>query len=261
MHLLYLDDSGSTQNPNEEYIVLGGVSIFETTAFYLSKQLDELAEKIDPENPQLVEFHASEIYSRRTHPWDKMSRDEAQGIIKAVLKIFADSNNSSIAFACAVHKKSFKSTDGLQIAFEDLVERFDRYLSRFHSEGDKQKGLIILDESSYETTLQEKARNFRKSGTQWSQGSNIKHLADTPFFVNSKASRIVQIADHVAYAVFRRYNAKDAHYFDIISSKFYQFDNIIHGLAHKQHYINNCMCPGCLTRRIAKDGVQQSILS
>ncbi|GAG28924.1 unnamed protein product, partial [marine sediment metagenome] len=29
MHLLYLDDSGSTGNPNEEYLVLGGVSVYE----------------------------------------------------------------------------------------------------------------------------------------------------------------------------------------------------------------------------------------
>ena len=37
----------------------------------------------------------------------------------------------------------------------------------------------------------------------------IRHLADTPFFVDSRASRVNQLADHVAYAVFRRYHARD----------------------------------------------------
>ena len=55
----------------------------------------------------------------------------------------------------------------------------------------------------------------------------------TPFFVDSRASRLVQIADHVAYSVFRRYNSGDAHYFDIIAHRFDTVDNVIHGLVHK----------------------------
>lgn len=51
---------------------------------------------------------------------------------------------------------------------------------------------------------------FRTLGTQWGV---IRHLADTPFFVDSQASRLIQVADHVAYAVFRRYQSRDAQYF------------------------------------------------
>jgi hypothetical protein len=95
MHLLYLDDSGSVLNSNEEYIVLGGLSIYETQGFYLSNELDKIAQSIDPKNYGDIEFHASEIFSRRTPPWDKLSREEAQGIIKAVLKVLATSSNST----------------------------------------------------------------------------------------------------------------------------------------------------------------------
>ena len=250
MHLLYLDDAGSVSNKSEEYVILGGVSIFETTAYYLTQELDKLAESYDAKNPSSIEFHASEIFSRRSYPWKTLSKEEAQGVIKAVLKILANANNSTLAFACAVHKDSFKSNDALQLAFEDLCQRFDIYLSKMNAEGERQKGLLILDDSSYETTLQELSRNFRKSGTQW---GNVKHLADTPFFVNSKASRIIQMADHVAYAVFRRYNAKDTQYFDIIASKFYQSENVVHGLAHKQKIDPSCMCAACFSRRVGKD--------
>jgi hypothetical protein len=249
MHLLYLDDSGSVENPSEEYVVLGGVSIFETQGYYLSNELDKIAQSVDPSNPKGIEFHASEIFSRKTHPWNKLSREEAQGVIKAVLKVVANSSNSTYAFACAVHKKSFAGGDGLNLAFEDLCQRFDIYLSRLNAEGERQKGLLILDDSSYETTLQELANNFRQIGTQW---GSVKHLSDTPFFVNSKASRIVQLADHIAYAVFRRYHVGDTQYFDIIAHKFYQNDGVVHGLAHKHKTNQNCMCVACMSRRNSK---------
>jgi hypothetical protein len=89
----------------------------------------------------------------------------------------------------------------------------------------------------------------RTIGTQW---GIIRNLADTPFFVDSHASRLVQLADHVAYAIFRRYNARDTQYFDIFASKFDSVDNVIHGLAHKQTVEPMCMCPGCLSRRVAQ---------
>ena len=57
----------------------------------------------------------------------------------------------------------------------------------------------------------------------------MKNIADTPFFVDSRASRLVQIADHVAYSVFRRYNWGDAQYLDIIASRFDEADGVIHG--------------------------------
>ena len=118
----------------------------------------------------------------------------------------------------------------MEVAFEDLCSRFNLYLQRLASSGHRERGLVILDKSTYETTLQRMSVEFRTLGTQWGV---IRHLADTPFFVDSRASRVIQLADHVAYAVFRRYHARDAQYFDLISSKFDAHDGVVHGLAHK----------------------------
>ncbi|MCI0534053.1 MAG: DUF3800 domain-containing protein [Verrucomicrobiales bacterium] len=248
MHLLYLDDAGSAGNKDEEYLVLGGISVFEAQSSFLTSELDKLASGFSAANPHEVEFHASEIFSRRTQPWSGISKEEAKGVLKAVLGVLAASYDSAKAFACAVHKASYPNRDPLQLAFEDLCSRFDRYLSRLHAQGDRQRGMIILDESAHETTLQEMARNFRKLGTQWGV---IRNLAETPLFVNSKTSRLVQLADHVAYAVFRRYQAQDTQYFDLIASRFDSYENVMHGLAHKQTKDPNCMCPGCMSRRFA----------
>ncbi|MGR3983905.1 MAG: DUF3800 domain-containing protein [Gammaproteobacteria bacterium] len=244
MHLLYLDDSGSAANANEEYLVLGGVSLFESQVYWVTQELDRLAADTHHE-PQHVEFHASEIFSRRAAPWHEMSHKDAQGVIKAVLHVLRKSHEPARAFACAIHKASYPGEDLMQLAFEDICSRFDRYLSRLRGEGDRQRGLLILDKSADETTLQNMARDFRILGTQW---GGIHNLAETPLFIDSRASRAVQLADHVAYAVFRRYNARDTNYFDIIASRFDQADGVLHGLSHKQKIEPNCMCPACMSR-------------
>jgi Protein of unknown function (DUF3800) len=255
MFLLYLDDAGSVANSNEEYFVLAGVAAFEAQTSWLTQELDKLAQSIEPSNPSSVEFHASEIFSRRTSPWDKMSREDAQGVIKAVLQVLSKSHNNVRAFACAVHKASYPERDPVELAFEDLCSRFDLYLNRLRASGDRQQGLLILDKSTYETTLQRMARDFQTLGTQWGV---IRNLADTPFFVDSHASRLVQLADHVAYSTFRRYNARDTQYFDIFAAKFDAADGVLHGLAHKQTIDTMCMCPACLSRRVYQSAKSSS---
>ena len=134
----------------------------------------------------------------------------------------------------------------MEIAFEDLCSRFDIFLKRQRDDGQNQRGLIILDESAHETTLQDMARRFRTLGTQWNV---IRNIVDVPLFVDSKASRCVQVADHIAYAVFRRYECGDASYLDLFLHRF-EFDGrVLHGLCHKQVGNPNCMCPACLSRK------------
>jgi len=249
-HLLYLDDAGSVPNANEGYYVLGGVSVYEAQADWFSRQLDDLAQTINPADPASVEFHASEIFSRRTIPWKGMTRDDARGVIMAVLKIIADSYASARVFACAVEKASVSTgTDVVELAFEDLCSRFSLYLDRLRAQGDRQRGLVILDRTTRETSLQRLAREFRSLGTRW--GNTLRNLADIPFFVDSRASRLIQFADHVAYAVFRRYNAGDTQYFDIIAPRFDAADGRIHGLSHKLAQGVPCLCPACLSRQIS----------
>ncbi len=249
MYILYLDDSGSANNKNEEYLVLGGVSVFERDVYWITSKLDKLAASLYLENPSAVEFHASEIFSGRRPPWNGMSKELRRDVIKKVLQILADSREHTCAFACAVHKNSYPVADPMEMAFEDLCSRFDLYLKRlYHVNQDSQRGLIILDESAYETSLQKMAREFKSLGTRWGV---LRNMAEVPLFVDSKASRLVQLADHVAYATFRYYQAEDTSYLNIILSKFDSEGGKLHGLVHRQHVDPNCMCPACMSRKLA----------
>lgn len=246
MHLLYLDDSGSASNPNETHIVLGGLSVYEAQAYWITTELDKLAVSINPGDPHNVEFHASEIFAGRSEPWRSLNKPERIEVIKEVLRVLPRAYASATAFACVIHKPSYHAEDLMELAFEDLCQRFDVYLRKMRTEGQDQRGLIILDTSANETGLQTLARNFRVVGTRW---GTISQLADTPMFLDSKASRLIQLADHIAYATFRRYESGDTSYFDIISNRFHMDHGVVHGLAHKQTAEMNCMCPACLSRR------------
>ncbi len=247
MYLLYLDDAGSPGNASEEYFVLGGLCVYEAQVDWFSRELDKLAVPYGSV-PEDVEFHASEVFSRRNKPWKSLSQDDARGAIKSVLRTVAGSYGSTHLFACAIHKKSFPGKDPVELAFEDLCQRFDFFLGRMRQQGDPQRGLLVLDRSTRETPLQRLSREFRKYGTRW---GSLNNIADTPFFVDSRASRLVQVADHVAYAVFRRYNAADTQYFDLISSRFDEANGVLHGLVHNHAQATPCMCPACLSRRLA----------
>jgi hypothetical protein len=137
----------------------------------------------------------------------------------------------------------------MALAFEDICQRFETFLSKKRQGGNQQRGMLVLDNTTHETSLRNLSREFRKTGTR---RGNIRNIADTPFFVDSKASRLVQIADHVAYAGFRRYNAGDAQYMDIVAHRFNEENGVIHGLCHKRNNERLCTCPACLNRRLSR---------
>ena len=132
------------------------------------------------------------------------------------------------------------------------------WVSTEGASGDTQRGLVILDNSAHETTLQKMSVEFRTLGTRW---GSIKSLADTPLFVDSRASRVIQLADHVAYAVFRRYQSGDTQYLDRIAHKFDAEDGIVHGLAHKEIGNPNCMCIACISRASRAVDVERALFT
>jgi hypothetical protein len=246
MYLLYLDDSGSINNKNEEYFVLGGIALHESSVRWLTNEIETLANSVLPENPSDVEFHAAEIFSGRTFPWIDRSKSEKISIIQNVLHVLDKAYSKAALFACAVHKSSFPSEDSVLMAYEQVSNSFNYYIQRWDS---SQRGLIILDNSSHESGLQTLTLDIRKKGNRW--GNQLRQLAEVPLFVDSRPCRIIQLADHIAYAVFRRYNANDLTYFNTIESRFDQHEGVVSGLIHKQLVNRNCTCPACYSRNHA----------
>jgi len=248
MYILYLDDSGSPGNRNEDHFVLAGVALLEPQVHWLTTRLDELAKRVFPDlDPSTVEFHASVIYAGKVEPWKQIrSSSDRKRILLDVLDFLVTAYESATAFGVAIHKPSYQGRDLFEFAFEDLCSRFDQFLQRKRSAtSDRHRGLIVLDKSSSEPSLQRLASTFRSQGTRWGQLNNI---VEVPLFVDSSASRAIQLADHIAHSVFRRYQAGDTSYLDRIIHRFDQANSVFHGLSHKTLRTPLCTCPACLTR-------------
>jgi hypothetical protein len=113
--------------------------------------------------------------------------------------------------------------------------------------GGRPRGLIVMDESHHERPLQALARGYRVNGGRWGQ---FRHLAEVPFFVDSKATRIIQLADLVAWSTFRKYEYADGRFFDQLISRFDNDGGVIHGLYHARGttIAQACHCPACMSR-------------
>ena len=118
-------------------------------------------------------------------------------------------------------------------------------LARFYSQNNQQRGLIVVAESSYRANLELLARQIAEQGHRWGETHN---LADIPYFAPAGSTRLLQLADFVSNAVYRRYEHRDSWTFDTIMPCFDQEGGRIHGLVHHTADRWNCYCPACLSR-------------
>ena len=226
MYLLYADESGSTPDPNQAYFVLAGFCVFERQGFWIANELDKIAARFNPADPGSVELHGNPMLVGKSL-WRNFPKEDRIKAIKDCLQVFMDSHPSNCLFASVIKKSVVLPKDPVEIAFEQLASRFDQYLMRLHKKGDTHRGIIIFDKSTYESSIQSLAADFRTIGHQWGL---IRNFAEVPLFIDSKASRLTQLADLIAYATFRHFEKSDSSFFTLIDKRFDSEAGIVHGL-------------------------------
>lgn len=245
MYLLYLDDSGSVGNASDKHVILAGLAIEERRGHWLSKSLNELASRVWPDSPATIEFRAADIRGGKKH-WRGIGKADRDRVYRDALKLLADSPSETVRlFGIAVHKTACSPEDPMEYGFEQVVSRFDHFLGRLHKRNNTQRGLIILDKSSYETSLQGLAKNFANDGHRW---GNLHNIPEVPLFVDSTATRLIQFADLIAYALRRYYEAGDDSLFEIIKPRFDSEGGVVHGLMHRKPTNEPCGCHYCRGR-------------
>lgn len=248
MYLLYLDESGNENDPNDKYFVLGGVALFERQTYFLAQALDQVQEKHFP-NHQPIPFHTSEIRAGK-ELWRKVTPeiraqvlgDVAQAVIKAPAK-------GRFLFAAAVEKsRSLWGETAVEKATEEICRRFDIFLQRqYHQKQNAQRGLLIFSEGRFDARAKLWVRGFHQRGTSWGA---INNLADIPYFASMRESRLLQVADLVSHAVWRLYEHRDATLISPLLPCFDSADGVMHGLAHVRADMNAaCECPSCFSRK------------
>ena len=112
--------------------------------------------------------------------------------------------------------------------FTQVASRFDMFLGRMHRKHDSQRGIAIFDKSTRELTIQRASYIFSHVGHQW--GGRLNNFATVPLFLDSKMSRLIQLADLIAFSIFRHFEYNDDTYFSIIKNCFDADEKNIHGL-------------------------------
>jgi hypothetical protein len=94
-------------------------------------------------------------------------------------------------------------------AWELLLERIELFLREEHS---KHQGILITDDISKERnrSLAMKHAFIQSEGT--ATGVWLSHIAEMPLFVRSELSNGVQLADLVAYNIYRAFRYEDLDY-------------------------------------------------
>lgn len=150
------------------------------------------------------------------------ARDEWAGIapsdrVQAVVDILSLLNNKQLqlrVFASVIEKSTVPLDRLLEQSFENVAHQFDQYLAdMWVRRKDAQRGLVVCDKTAYEQKIQALSSLFKHKGHQLGR---LRNFAEVPLFLDSKASRLIQMADLIAYWIFRYYQSKDDRGFRLI---------------------------------------------
>ena len=184
---------------------------------------------------------------RMTLPYLHLTRQERKQVITRLAKVVGDWNDSR-AFCEVVKKEKYDPTKSrlggvYEDAFQQVVTRFESFLSN-KSKNDEKKilGLIVADNNeSLNNKLTETMRKFHLVGTAW---KNVDHIIETPLFVDSQLTSMIQIADLISYAVRRFFDNGEDELFNLI---YHRFDRVKTKVVGIRHYTpgETCSCKVC----------------
>lgn len=161
-------------------------------------------------------------------------------------------------FAEAVDKTTVApGMDVFEKSFEQLVTRFHTFLGKRENERLNRGGTVsarsvdnygLLIEDNNETVaknLTNLMRRFHAQGTLW---ANVERIIETPLFVDSSLTSMVQMADLCAYATRRYFENNETDLFDRIADRFDKANQRVVGI---RHYVGakNCTCKVCAAHR------------
>ena len=140
---------------------------------------------------------------RKSECYTHLTLSERIAFLRELADLIGGWGNTRL-FSESIDKTSFGSVQPLipprEEAFTHVVNRFERYLTDIG--GPQTVGLLAHDhDETSADRLTQLMRHFHSSGTMWNQ---ITRIIETPFFVDSRLTVGVQLADLCAYAV-RRY--------------------------------------------------------
>jgi|688.fasta_scaffold467822_1 hypothetical protein len=176
--------------------------------------------------------------ARLIEPYIHLTREERIACLEELAQQLASWTDVRI-FADAISKADFVNAQisPYEMAFEQVLARFQAFLSFKHG-----TGIMVHDKNeTVAPRLTRLARQFHSNGTLYRQ---IPDIVETPLFVDSSMTSMIQMADLCAYALRRLLENSETRFWDIIEPR---VDRIGVRSVGIRHYTGrrHCACRIC----------------
>jgi len=187
---------------------------------------------------------------RETEAYIHLTSDERRAFAKSLANCVSSWGFARL-FAECIDKIHFDPARAQRTiseqAFEQLVSRFEQYLQSISQEGEKHHGLLIHDNNQ---TVSKKHTDLMKAyfqtGTLW---THVNHIIETPLFVDSELTSMIQIADVCCYSLRRYLENNEEELFDLVFKRADRRNEVVVGV---RHFTNpTCKCKICQSHRAA----------
>ena len=285
MYICYLDESGTTApGDSSKHFVLVGLAIMATAWKNKDSQVAAIKRKYGLESAEIhtawmlrdfaeqhviPDFDANDYATRRrlviaqrtqnlarprskkqyqgialnyrkTADYIHLTRSQRTACVRELADLIGSWADARL-FAEAQQKRSLPSGAGdFEEAFEQVVTRFNtclRNVGAIH-------GLLVQDNNeTVAARLTQQMRKFHRDGTTWAR--NIEFVVETPMFVDSQLTSMVQLADLCAYAIRRFFDHGEDDLLDRILPAFDRNGDRLVGIRHYTRS-DKCECRICL---------------
>lgn len=181
---------------------------------------------------------------KQTEAYIHLTYDERIAFIREIADQVGSWKHARI-FAECIDKVFFDPTKSKlsteDQAFEQVISRFEHYMENVSHSEDHTYGLLIHDNNETVSKKHtELMKRFHKQGTLW---TSIKHIIETPLYVNSELTGMVQIADLCAFALRRFFENQETDIFNRIKPRFDTHRGKMVGVRHFTE--QTCDCEIC----------------
>ena len=243
MYFFYFDESGSrdpsvgtVEKPKDHLYVLLAVGMYEGQWQPFETEISglklELADRLSHQGKGQFELADCEVKSN----WVRIPSERAKrsrflhGLTVADVTRLTDAyfdqvaSRRTVIMASVIDKRLLDDAmthEKLHMtAYEFLLECIQHYMRQFHP---KHRALIVMDDTSRQLNraVAMKHASFQRTGNR-----NMKFpaIVEYPFFARSELSNGVQLADLLAYNVYRAFKYEDFSYpyFEKVLGNFYR---------------------------------------
>jgi Protein of unknown function (DUF3800) len=243
MYFFYFDESGSrdpqigtAEKPKDHLYVLLAVGMFERNWRPFDRTISnlklELADYLRRDGKGTLDLADCEVKSnwiRNANERSKKSpflnalhKDDIERLVGSYFTQLAE--RKMIVMAAVIDKRHLHEHMTHETlhkkAYEFLLERIEQFMNGYHH---KHQALMVMDDTSKQLNraIAMKHAFFQRAGNQ---NVRFHHIVEYPFFTASELSNGVQLADLLAYNVYRAFKSEDTTYpyFQLMLPFFYR---------------------------------------